>query len=104
MLARDAFCGSGFLGGVHPSSLACWLETGFTDNLSDSRIKERMRVAGFQHESGVGAASPPSFVEVFEQHGFVWGGKWLYFDTIHFEYRPEALIYNGLEVVGAHPD
>jgi hypothetical protein len=41
--------------------------------------------------------SPPSsVVEIFERHGFVWGGKWGYFDTIHFEYRPEILIYNRL--------
>jgi hypothetical protein len=30
-------------------------------------------------------------VEVFERHGFIWGGKWYHFDTIHFEYRPELL-------------
>ncbi|MGE0159913.1 MAG: M15 family metallopeptidase [Gemmatimonadales bacterium] len=39
---------------------------------------------------------PPSVVEIFERHGFVWGGKWGYFDTIHFEYRPEILAYNRL--------
>jgi hypothetical protein len=30
-------------------------------------------------------------VQVFEHHGFIWGGKWYHFDTIHFEYRPELL-------------
>lgn len=34
---------------------------------------------------------PPEIVEVFERHGFVWGGKWYHFDTMHFEYRPELL-------------
>lgn len=38
----------------------------------------------------------PSLVKAFEDEGFVWGGKWLLFDTIHFEYRPEILILNGL--------
>jgi hypothetical protein len=39
--------------------------------------------------------SPPlTVVEAFERHGFVWGGKWAHFDTIHFEYRPEILAYN----------
>ena len=38
---------------------------------------------------------PDSFIEVFEKRGFIWGGKWLYFDTIHFEYRPEILTLNG---------
>jgi hypothetical protein len=41
--------------------------------------------------------SPPqTVVEIFERHGFVWGGKWAHFDTIHFEYRPEILLYNRL--------
>ncbi|MEO0672305.1 MAG: M15 family metallopeptidase [Pseudomonadota bacterium] len=34
---------------------------------------------------------PRAIVEVFERHGFIWGGKWYHFDTMHFEYRP-ALI------------
>lgn len=42
--------------------------------------------------------SPPeSFIRAFENHGFVWGGKWLFYDTIHFEYRPDILILNGLK-------
>jgi hypothetical protein len=41
--------------------------------------------------------SPPqAVIEAFEHHGFVWGGKWSHFDTIHFEYRPEILLYNRL--------
>lgn len=40
---------------------------------------------------------PESFIEAFEKHGFIWGGKWLYFDTIHFEYRPEILFLNNIE-------
>lgn len=34
---------------------------------------------------------PDAIVAAFERHGFVWGGKWLHFDTMHFEYRPELL-------------
>lgn len=34
---------------------------------------------------------PHEIVEVFERHGFIWGGKWHHFDTMHFEYRPELL-------------
>jgi len=34
---------------------------------------------------------PLEIVEVFEKHGFIWGGKWFHFDTMHFEYRPELL-------------
>ncbi len=34
---------------------------------------------------------PLEIVEVFEANGFIWGGKWSAFDTMHFEYRPELL-------------
>ncbi len=39
---------------------------------------------------------PDPVLLVFERHGFVWGGKWLSFDPIHFEYRPEVLLLNEL--------
>lgn len=34
---------------------------------------------------------PLEIVEIFERHGFIWGGKWAHYDTMHFEYRPELL-------------
>jgi hypothetical protein len=34
---------------------------------------------------------PQGIVDVFEKHGFIWGGKWYHYDTMHFEYRPELL-------------
>jgi len=34
---------------------------------------------------------PIEIVEIFERHGFIWGGKWYHFDTFHFEYRPEII-------------
>ena len=34
---------------------------------------------------------PWKIVEIFEKYGFIWGGKWYHFDTMHFEYRPELL-------------
>jgi len=34
---------------------------------------------------------PQLVVDVFEKHGFIWGGKWYHYDTMHFEYRPELL-------------
>jgi hypothetical protein len=39
---------------------------------------------------------PSAVIKIFEENGFVWGGKWAMFDTMHFEYRPEILILNGL--------
>lgn len=35
---------------------------------------------------------PWEIVEIFERHGFIWGGKWHHYDTMHFEYRPELLL------------
>jgi hypothetical protein len=34
---------------------------------------------------------PWEIVEIFEKHGFIWGGKWYHYDTMHFEYRPEII-------------
>ena len=34
---------------------------------------------------------PQEIVELFEKHGFIWGGKWSHFDLMHFEYRPEMV-------------
>jgi len=34
---------------------------------------------------------PAEVVAVFERHGFIWGGRWEHYDTMHFEYRPELL-------------
>jgi hypothetical protein len=36
--------------------------------------------------------TPWEIVRVFEKYGFIWGGKWYHYDTMHFEYRPEILI------------
>ncbi len=32
---------------------------------------------------------PKTIVDIFEKYGFVWGGRWYHYDTMHFEYRPE---------------
>jgi hypothetical protein len=37
--------------------------------------------------------SPPqAVIDAFEENGFVWGGKWVHFDAIHFEYAPEIIL------------
>ncbi|MCE9669411.1 M15 family metallopeptidase [Myxococcus stipitatus] len=36
-------------------------------------------------------AVPQVLVDAFEAEGFIWGGRWYHYDTMHFEYRPELL-------------
>ena len=36
---------------------------------------------------------PAEIVAAFERHGFIWGGRWAHYDTMHFEYRPELTGY-----------
>jgi hypothetical protein len=40
---------------------------------------------------------PPEIVSVFERHGFIWGGRWAHFDTMHFEYRPEFFDFDNVK-------
>ncbi|WP_456432102.1 M15 family metallopeptidase [Nitratifractor sp.] len=46
---------------------------------------------------------PLPIVEAFERHGFIWGGKWYHYDTMHFEYRPE-LLRGASSAAKRHPD
>ena len=36
---------------------------------------------------------PLGLAGLFERYGFIWGGRWYHYDTMHFEYRPELLAY-----------
>ncbi|MBO0903990.1 M15 family metallopeptidase [Jiella sonneratiae] len=48
---------------------------------------------------------PKAIVTAFERHGFVWGGKWYHYDTMHFEYRPELIAIGRLaEARGCPPE
>ncbi|MBS0559598.1 MAG: M15 family metallopeptidase [Proteobacteria bacterium] len=40
---------------------------------------------------GYANREPAAIVAIFERHGFIWGGRWSHYDTMHFEYRPELL-------------
>ena len=42
---------------------------------------------------------PDEVIRTFESFGFIWGGKWGNFDTMHFEYRPEIFIFSNLPLV-----
>jgi len=51
----------------------------------------RNRKAGGPEVEDLRNRYPQEIVELFEKHGFIWGGKWSHFDLMHFEYRPELL-------------
>lgn len=36
---------------------------------------------------------PAGLVATMERFGFIWGGKWHHYDGMHFEYRPELILY-----------
>jgi len=49
-----------------------------------------------QPEGAVGAYAnryPEALVRAMERRGFIWGGKWHHYDGMHFEYRPELILY-----------
>jgi hypothetical protein len=49
-----------------------------------------------QKQGNVGAFEnkiPEEVVEAMERFGFIWGGKWHHFDGMHFEFRPEIILY-----------
>jgi hypothetical protein len=45
---------------------------------------------------------PQAVIEAFEAYGFIWGGKWQFYDTMHFEYRPEILLLNDIKLKGQY--
>ncbi len=55
----------------------------------DTRVSDYWRWAGKSPKWR--SRIPPAIVEAFEAEGFIWGGRWFHFDTMHFEYRPELL-------------
>lgn len=39
---------------------------------------------------------PEEIIRVFEKHGFISGAKWYHYDTMHFEFRPDLLLFSEL--------
>jgi len=57
-----------------------------------------------EQEGAVGVYNnqyPEILVRHMERFGFIWGGKWHHYDGMHFEYRPELIIYARLHA--GHP-
>ena len=43
---------------------------------------------------------PDEVIRAFESYGFIWGGKWPNYDTMHFEYHPEVFIFSDINLTG----
>ena len=69
---------------VHSFGAAVDLNTKFADYWVWSKGKPG-RVPVYKNKF------PMEIVDIFEKHGFIWGGRWYHYDTMHFEYRPELL-------------
>ncbi len=39
---------------------------------------------------------PKEIIRIFEKHGFISGARWYHYDTMHFEFRPDLIIYSGM--------
>lgn len=92
---------------VENSSLRSMHSYGISVDILDSRNtkknvywlwRKKLRVDWVREPISKRWMPPDEIVKIFEKYGFVWGGKWLFYDTIHFEYRPEILILNGYDV------
>jgi hypothetical protein len=79
---------------VHAYGAAIDVNTKYSDYWLWAKRKEKTNEPVWRNRI------PLEIVEIFERHGFIWGGKWYHFDTMHFEYRPEiiALARNGWPV------
>ncbi len=51
------------------------------------------RWSGMSPSARARQSVPHEIIQIFEQNGFIWGGKWLHVDGMHFEYRPELIYY-----------
>jgi peptidoglycan LD-endopeptidase CwlK len=83
---------------LHPSGTFNWRKIEGTERLSahafgiaidlDASYSDYWR---WRTKGGYRNRIPLEIVSIFEKHGFIWGGKWSHFDTMHFEYRPELV-------------
>lgn len=73
---------------MHSFGMTIDINTKYSDywQWSCNCTNENIAIKGYKNRI------PLKIVSVFEKHGFIWGGKWEHFDTMHFEYRPE-LVY-----------
>lgn len=71
---------------AHSYGIAIDINTEYSDYWlwKNGRVSETQKI---EYQNRI----PLEIVSVFEKYGFVWGGRWYHYDTMHFEYRPEIL-------------
>lgn len=82
-----------------------WRRISGTDRLSvhsyGAAIDLNAKLGGYWQWAGSKAGAvgdfenriPLEVVQSFERYGFIWGGKWHHYDGMHFEYRPELILF-----------
>ena len=68
---------------VHSFGAAIDLNTAYSDYWLWRGFKEGQPGIPYRNRM------PLDLVRIFERHGWIWGGRWYHYDTMHFEYRPE---------------
>ncbi len=95
----------------HPAGTYCWRVIADTNRLSPHSfgmtlditaelleywqwdLKKEGREIDENEELAYRNSLPWDIVAIFEKYGFIWGGKWYHYDTLHFEYRPELMVH-----------
>jgi len=68
----------------HSFGIAIDINTSFSNYwMWDCKCTNELEILGYKNRI------PFQIVAIFEKYGFIWGGKWYHYDTMHFEYRPE---------------
>ncbi len=69
----------------HAYGFAVDINTNRSDYWLDELKGATNEPAHWQPKPGVRNRIPFEIVEIFERQGFIWGGKWYHYDTMHFE-------------------
>ena len=77
---------------AHAFGIAIDINTNHSDYWRDEIKDESGEPTNWKPKAVPKNRIPFEIVEIFERQGFIWGGKWYHYDTMHFEYRPELLL------------